>query len=232
MPRRPRIASGGLAYHVLNRAVGRAVIFESDSDYQAMLRIIERTHRLIPIRIITHCLMPNHWHLVLWPDADGQLSEFMRLLTVTHTQRRHAHRHTAGDGPLYQGRFKSFPIQEDDHLLTVCRYVERNPLRANLVATADAWPWAAPAARSLLRPPAWLLPTDRWPTPPPADWPDQVNRPQTQPELDALRQSVQRGRPYGDTPWQDGAARHLGLEHTLRPRGRPRIRPIKDSRPL
>jgi putative transposase len=81
--------------------------------------------------------MPNHWHLVLWPRKKGELSEFMRWLTVTHTQRWHASHRTSGTGPLYQGRFKSFPIEDDDHLLAVVRYVERNALRAKLVARAE-----------------------------------------------------------------------------------------------
>src|SRR5262249_8247 len=95
------------------------------------------------IRLLAYCVMPNHWHLVLWPHHDGDLSEFLRWLTVTHTQRWHAHHHTAGTGPLYQGRFKSFPIQADESLLSVCRYVERNPLRAGLVRQAETWRWGS-----------------------------------------------------------------------------------------
>src|SRR5208282_1967474 len=129
MPRRLRAAAGGMVYHVLNRAVGRGTLFVDDRDYLAFERVIERTILAVPMRIAGYCLMPNHWHLVLWPEADKQLSEFMRLLTVTHTQRWHAHHHTSGTGPLYQGRFKSFPIEEDDHLLSVIRYVERNAFR-------------------------------------------------------------------------------------------------------
>src|ERR1700690_1348692 len=103
MPRRLRVSMGGFAYHVLNRAAGRGRLFDDDADYLAFERVIERTHQKLPIRIVSYCLMPTHWHFVLWPREDGQLSEFMRLLTVTHTQRRHAHRRTAGTGPLYQG---------------------------------------------------------------------------------------------------------------------------------
>src|SRR6202040_691579 len=99
----------------------------------------------------------------LWPKEDGELSEFMRLLTVTHTQRWHAHRHTAGTGPLYQGRFKSFPIQKDEHLLTVCRYVERNAVRAHMVKSAGRWPWNSLAQRAARQPPKWLLATGQWP---------------------------------------------------------------------
>ena len=133
MPRRLRVSSGGYAYHVLNRAVGRMRIFGKERDFEAFEEVIEQAKARLPMRVLAWCVMPNHWHFVLWPRGDGDLSEFMRWLTVTHTQRWHAAHRTAGTGPLYQGRFKSFPIQEDDHLWTVLRYVERNPLRANLV---------------------------------------------------------------------------------------------------
>ena len=232
MPRRLRVATGGLVYHVLNRAVGRGRIFDDEADYQAMERVIERTVGLVPMRIVSYCLMPNHWHMVLWPREDGQLSGFMRMLTVTHTQRWHAHHHSAGTGPLYQGRFKSFPIQQDDHFLAVCRYVERNARRANLVESARNWPWGSLAKRSLKVPPRWLLPMDRWPVESPGNWSEHVNRPQTETELAAIQTCVKRGRPYGDDRWQTRTAAKLGLESTLRPRGQQRIHPIKDSRPL
>ena len=233
MPRRLRVSSGEMAYHVLNRAVGRGQLFDDPADYLAFERVIERTHALLPdVRIASYCLMPNHWHFVLWPRADGQLSEFMRLLTVTHTQRWHAHHRSAGTGPLYQGRFKSFPVQRDEHFLTVCRYVERTPLRANLVRSALRWPHSSLAKRALAQPPKWLMPIKRWPVDAPRSWLAWVNRPETAAELEALRRSLKRGRPFGDQRWQTRTATKLGLESTLRPRGRPRVRPIKDSRPL
>ena len=231
MPRRLRVSTGGLAYHVLNRAVGRGRLFEGDADYLAMERVMQRTHERLPIRIASYCLMPNHWHFVVWPREDGELSEFMRLLTVTHTQRWHAHHHTAGTGPLYQGRFKSFPIQEDEHFLTVCRYVERNAVRANLVKSARHWPWGSLAKRGSKQPPPWVLAVKQWPVDVPSDWPGWVNRAETSKELDAIRLCVKRGRPYGEQRWQERTAGRLGLESTLRPRGRQRVHSIKDSRP-
>jgi putative transposase len=232
MPRRLRVSTGGLAYHVLNRAVGRGRLFDDALDYLAMERVIERTHKRLPMRIASYCLMPNHWHLVLWPKDDGDLSKFMRLLTVTHTQRWHAHHKTAGTGPVYQGRFKSFPIEKDDHFLTVCRYVERNPLRANLVKSARSWPWCSFAKRAGKSPPPWLLPIEQWPVEAPADWMACVNREETAAELEAIRSRVKRGRPYGDERWEQRTAKELDLESTLRPRGRQRLISIKDSRPL
>jgi REP-associated tyrosine transposase len=220
MPRRPRVATGGYVYHVLNRAVGRATLFRKDGDYAAFEAILRQAPDFRPMRLLAYCLMPNHWHLVLWPKGDGDLSEYVRWLTVTHTQRRHAHYHSAGTGPVYQGRFKSFPIQVGDHLRTVLRYVERNALWAGLVRKAEAWRWSSLWQRLHGDAAAWLGP---WPEgrPDPSRWVKYVNGVETAAELAALHRSVARGSPYGDGPWAERTAARLGLESSLRPRGRP-----------
>ena len=105
--------------------------------------VLQEALERVPVRLLAYCVMPNHWHLVLWPRKDGDLSRFVGWLSLTHTQRWHAHRHSAGTGHVYQGRFKSFPVQEDDHLLTLCRYVERNALRSGLVRKAELWRWGS-----------------------------------------------------------------------------------------
>jgi putative transposase len=105
MPRRLRVASGGYVYHVLNRAVGRLRIFAKERDFEAFEEVITQAKERMPMRVLVWTVPSNHWHLVLWPRRDGDLSEFMRWLTVTHTQRWHAAHRTAGSGPLYQGRF-------------------------------------------------------------------------------------------------------------------------------
>ena len=121
---------------VLNRANARLPIFEKDADYEAFERILELAVERTGTRLLSYCLMPNHWNLVVYLVHDGKLSKFTDWLTLTHTKRWHAHRHSTGQGHVYQGRFKSFPIQNDQHFINVCRYVERNALRANLVANA------------------------------------------------------------------------------------------------
>ena len=126
MARPPRVAEGGLIYHALNRANARLRIFDEEADYAAFVKVLAEVVTRTGMRLLAYCVMPNHFHLVVWPVGDGDLSRFMRLLTLTHTQRWHAHRRSAGTGHLYQGRFKSFPIQGDEHFSTVCRYVERN----------------------------------------------------------------------------------------------------------
>lgn len=215
---------GGLVYHVLNRAAGRATLFEKDADYEAFERVLEQAYHRCGVRMLCYCVMPNHWHLVLWPRRNDELSEYMRWLTVTHTQRWHANHHTAGTGPLYQGRFKSFPVQDDNHLLRVCRYVERNALRAGLVERAEAWPWCSLMRRRQAKAGGGgvLLSPDQWPVEPPRNWVAVVNAAESGEELEALRKSVHRGAPYGHANWQRRMASRLGLESSLRPRGRPR----------
>ena len=137
-----------------------------------------------------------------------------------HTQRWHAHRQSAGAGHVYQGRFRSFPVQGDDHFLTVCRYVERNALRAGLVKRAEDWRWSSLWQRTHGggEAPEWLA---QWPIERPGNWLEWTNQPQISVELDALRISVQRGRPYGSRNWIQLTAHRLNLQKTLRPLGRP-----------
>src|SRR5438309_1941517 len=134
MGRPYRTALGGYVYHMLNRANGRLPIFHKNGDYDAFERILGEALEHVPgMRLLAYCLMPNHWHLVVWPRRDGELSDFGHWLTLTHTQRWHAHYRDVGTGHLYQGRFKSFPVGQAEHFLGLCRYVERNAVRAGLV---------------------------------------------------------------------------------------------------
>ena len=160
--------------------------------------------------------------MVLWPNADDELTSLLRWLTHTHSMRWHAHYHTGGTGHIYQGRFKSFPVETDEHLYTVLRYVERNALRANLVSCAEEWRWGSLWRRGHGDLQEWL---HRWPVATPANWVELVNAPQTEAELEAVRRAVARNCPFGSEAWCARTARELGLEATLRPRGRPRKRP-------
>ena len=205
-----------MLFHVLNRGVGRMRLFRTEKDYQAFARVVEETLRVAPIRVCAYCWMPNHWHFILWPERDGDLSGFMQRMTNMHTQRWQQAKRRVGYGHLYQGRFKSFPIESDEHFYSVVRYVERNALRAGLVDRAEQWPWGS------LRGAAGIGPgLCDWPLPRPADWIKRVNSPQTEAELEQIRRSVRRGSPYGGTEWSEQAAEQLGLQSTLRPRGRP-----------
>jgi putative transposase len=225
MSRVARRALGGLIYHVLNRANSRRRLFRTDADYRAFLDVlIEALRRFPGVKLLAFCIMPNHWHLVLEPSADGELSRFMRWLTQTHTQRwRHA-RNTVGFGALYQGRYKSFVVQEDRHFLVLCRYVERNALRAKLVRRAEDWPWCSagiPARQDAMPRALWSMLAE-WPVACPPRWLALLNEPQGEKEQQRVRVSIVRNRPLGQPGWVERTASRLGLSHTLRPPGRPR----------
>ncbi len=207
----------------------RLPLFQKDDDYVAFQRVLaDSLERPDAPDLLAWCLMPNHWHLVVQAGRRTNLSTWMQWVTVTHTHRWHAHTHTAGQGPLYQGRFKSFPVQEDAHFLTVCRYVEANARRAKLVKRAEAWPWCSLWVRrrgkSALR--RWLQP---WPVDRPRNWLAGVNRLMDEEALQCVQQSVTRGVPLGHQTWRARIAGRLGLDTTLRPRGRPRRDAQKSS---
>ena len=173
--RTARVAPGGMVFHVLNRGVARMQLFEKAADYQAFEQVLRDTLDQSPMRICAYAVMPNHWHLLLWPECDGELTAFMQRLTITHVRRWQEHRGYAGLGHVYQGRYKSFPVESDEHFWVVARYVERNALRANLVLRAEEWRWSSlwqrchPTGeeRSLLA---------AWPIDMPANWLERVNQ--------------------------------------------------------
>jgi putative transposase len=217
MPYRQRTATAGIVFHVLNRGVRRLQLFDRPQDYRAFLKVFGEAQQRIPLRCLAYCLMPNHFHLVLWPKTDTEMSTFMAWLTATHSKRWHARKETAGTGHVYQGRYKAFPVSTDTHFLQVCRYVERNPLRAGLVARAEDWPWCSLADRARGRPAISL--TD-WPVARPPDWIDLVQL-DVADETQDLRRAVSRSSPYGPEPWRLQVARRLHLASSLAPLGRP-----------
>jgi len=206
---------------MLNRANRRVPFFVKPEDYEAFERILSAGLERSRIKLFAYCLLPNHWHLVVSPEVDGEMGRFGHWLGLTHTQRHHAHYHTTGEGHLYQGRFKSFPVQDDAHFLSVCRYVERNAYTAGLCESPDQWRFG-----SLWR---WVHGKVReesllsiWPIPRQEDWLDFVAAPLSDREQNQMRRSISRGVPFGDDDWVSATARRLGLESTRRNQGRPR----------
>jgi putative transposase len=218
-----------MIFHVLNRGNARDPIFLEDADYDAFEKVMAQTMKHVTMRVLGYCLMPNHWHLVLWPLHDGDLGRFMQRLTTTHVRRWHLFRKTVGSGHLYQGTYKSLPIQNDDHLLTVLRYVERNPVRPGLKSRAEQWRYSSLWRRRHADQNEGKPELSRWPIPRPKDWVARVNRTLSRKDVEAIRVCVMRGRPFGGEDWQRRTATRLGLESTFRPRGRPK-RGTEDAR--
>jgi putative transposase len=175
MPRTARVAPGGEVYHVLNRAAGRFRMLKTRKDFLALEQIILQAQQRVPMRVLAYCLMGNHWHFVVWPGTDGEVSAFFKWMTHTHAVRWRVSHKTVGYGALYQGRFKNFPVQQDASLELVLRYVERNALSAGLVERAEDWRWGSLWVRKHGTPEQRALLSD-WPIEKPGDWTEWVNR--------------------------------------------------------
>ncbi len=199
MPRAPRIDIANYQYHVLNRSNGRTQIFNKPADYQLFIDILEETVELLDMRLLAYCLMPNHWHLLLEPKVDGDLSRFMARLTNTHVKQYQSSHSSVGMGHLYQGRYKSFLIEDGRYFYTVLRYVERNAVRAKLSLRAEDWQWGSAFLRSndktkILSP----LPIDL-----PSSYLDDLNIPLSASEYESVKQSEICSIPFASEVWQE-----------------------------
>jgi putative transposase len=221
MPRTARASRGDICYHVINRGNARQAVFLGEEDYVHFETLLAKSLEHVPMRIIGYCLMPNHFHLVAWPRRDGDLSRWMQRLLTAHV--RHHHARHASTGHIWQGRFKAFPIERDEHLMTVLRYVERNALRAGLVRKAEDWHWSSLGPLKSHISSTFLHPG---PIERPRGWNKWVNEPMNEIEEESIRRCVNREAPYGRSAWVKHTATALGLESSINSRGRPR----KESR--
>jgi putative transposase len=218
MPRPKRIAKGNVVYHVINRANGRLRIFKTPADFEAFEQILAEGIEQFSMRLCGYCIMSNHWHLVLWPRRDGDLSAFMKWITATHSHRWHGAHGSAGIGHLYQGRYKSFPVQNGTYYLTLMQYIESNPLRAKLVKHGRDWLYGSLAIRTGADKP---IPLSDGPIVLPKRWPGMVDG-LDETKASEIETCIHRGRPFGDAMWAQKTAVKLSLESSLRPTGRPK----------
>lgn len=223
MPRTSRAIRGGEFYHVLNRGNGKSQVFFDEDDYASFERLIEESVERFGIRILGYCLMPNHFHFIVWPENDEDVPRWMQWLMTSHVARHRKKYDTVGH--IWQGRYKAFPIQGDEHLLRVMRYVERNALSSRLVKKAEEWKWSSlywykrKPESPILHP----LPLRRW-----RSWINKVNSPLTEKESSRIKDALQQEKPFGDDSWVHRTIRRFNLEYSARPIGRP---PKGDSTP-
>ena len=226
MPRPLRPIDDGLIYHVINRGNNGQKVFRKQADFQAFLASLVELKERKPFKLYGYCLLDNHFHLLLRPTDEATISRIMQSLLISHTQRYHRS-HRSG-GHVWQGRFKSPVIQNDVHLLTVLRYIEANPLRAKLVRRADKYPWSSYGVHGLgeenelvdrlityeeLSPQAKTRQRK---------WAAKVHQPLKEAELAGIRRSSASGLPFGNSAWVKRLSKRLGLDLTIRPRGRPK----------
>ena len=225
MPRPLRPIADGLIYHVINRGNNRQPVFHGEGDYLAFLKALADLKERKPFDLYGYCLMSNHIHLLLRPRR-GTISRIVQSLLVSHTQRYHRFHHSGGH--VWQGRFKSPVIQDDDHLLAVLRYIEANPLRARMVENAGEYRWSSFGSHGDGRADELLSPVVAYESLAASAvarrrrWSAYVHQTPDEAELAAVRRSGETGLPYGEGAWVARLCRRLKLDLTIRPRGRPK----------
>jgi putative transposase len=220
MPRQPRIDIGGEIYHIINRSNARVKIFDNDKDFQLFEKLLQDAQEITDMRILAYCIMPNHFHLVLYPHNDGDLQEFMKWLTNAHTRKYHVQHKTIGSGHLYQGRYKSFLDQTDSYLLQLLKYVEQNALRAKLVTKAEDWKYSSLWRRKQGTVQQKKL-LSKWPIDTPQNYLMWVNE-QDDDMIEEIRGCISKGKPFGDIDWTLSTIDKYELFSTTRGSGRPR----------
>lgn len=143
MGRKPRIDIADNYYHCMNRSNARLKINFEKKDYILFLKTLKEAQEIFETDILAFCIMHNHFHLIIHTKMDGEMGKFMKWLTLTYTQRWHKKHETTGHGHLFQGRYKSVFIKDERQLGVVIRYVERNPLTANLVSEVLSWRYSS-----------------------------------------------------------------------------------------
>jgi putative transposase len=216
MSRNKRVCVAGNIFHVLNRANLKNKVYSQTIDYQEFIKIIIFSIKKFQIDIFAYVIMPNHWHIVCRAKQDGELSKWVAWLQILHTKKWHKRNNTVGSGHFYQGRFKSFLVQDDNYFLQVCMYVERNALRAGLVSTAEGWPWSSLSKNN-------SIPLTKWPIDKPENYLKIVNQgPDNETYLEKIRFSVNTDYPFGDDKWVDNTIMQNGFSVNGKRRGRPK----------
>lgn len=200
MPRRPRGELRGAIHHVINRGNNRSTVFHEDADFRIFVELLSSTKARISIRLYAFVLMSNHFHLIAEPSDIDTLSRYMHRVLQRYALQHHRRNGTTGH--LWQGRYKSFPIESDTHYLTVVQYVLRNPVRAGIVERAHDYPWTSLHCPELIDESPLPLPTDR------EHWLSEEENPEA---LGALRSAANRQFPFGTPQWTAETAHQLGI---------------------
>ncbi len=216
----------GLIYHALSRGNDRQAVFHDGGDFRAFLDALGRAQLRYPFRLYGYCLMTNHFHLLLRPDPGVAIGRVMQSLLVAHTWRYHKRHRSLGH--VWQGRFRSPPVQDDGHLWTVLRYIEANPIRAAMVSDLADYPWSSYPAHASNRPDPLLSELPGWsdlgetPEARSQAWRAKVLAALPESDLGSIRTSLAGGRPFGEPGWSARQAASSGLGAVPRPRGRPK----------
>ena len=221
MPRQPRTVFTGVAHHITQRGNRREEVFFSDEDRIAYLTWLQEYCRAFDVEVLAYCLMTNHIHLVAVPASDDGLQRVLKPLHMRYAQR--VNRARGWKGHLWQGRFFSSPL-DDAYLWAAVRYVERNPVRAAMVARAEDYRWSSAAAHCGKWTDGVLSQRADWGRTFSAieDWSAWLAEGDEEEEIRIVRQNIDKGLPCGSADFVKRLSQQVGRALDYRPQGRPR----------
>ena len=221
MPRLARNVFAGIPHHITQRGNRREDVFFSDSDRKIYLTWLKEYSRKHGLEILAYCLMTNHVHLVVVPETEKTLQEVLKPLHMRYAQR--INREKGWKGHLWQGRFFSSPL-DDAYLWAAIRYVERNPVRANMLRKAEQYSWSSAAAHCGIKADGVLTKSKTWGKKfkQIADWSAWLAEEEEQDKLSLLRRNIEKGLPTGSERFIKKLEAVSGKELRFRPQGRPK----------
>jgi putative transposase len=193
MPRRRLFGTGGVVFHVMNRSAKQLPLFECPSDFRLFVDVLVAAGMRCSMRLLEYCVMSNHFHLLLWPYGDNDLTRYLQWATGVHGQRWRRARRSTGKGAVYQGRYRWVGIQDAVHYDNARRYILQNPVRAGLVENADDWPWSSASSDAGVPRPTL--------TPPPFEPLTALESPLDGHSVERIRSSLRASQSLGPAAW-------------------------------
>lgn len=190
----PIVGRAGRVFHVVNRAIQDQLLFRDFGEYLAFQQRMVWALEVEPTRLLAFCLMPNHWHLLLQPRPDLEVSRFVKWLTSTHAKNLRRWRGSEGRGAVYQSRYRISAVDTERYFYVATRYVERNAARGGLVERAEQWPFGSASEAPRLQ----GIQLATWPVPRPSSWLTYLNDAESPADLDFIRRRTRRNEPIGE----------------------------------
>ncbi|MDP3694651.1 MAG: transposase [Desulfocapsaceae bacterium] len=219
MPRIARIIAPGYPHHITQRGNNRSSVFFDDEDRQTYLKLLTSYSRLHALQILAYCLMDNHVHLLAVPETETALARGIGLTNQVYTQ--YLNHKLNQSGRIWQNRFFSCVVENEQYLWAVARYIELNPLKAGLAEHAEEYCWSSAKAHLTGAEDAVLGSASTWFDPSEKNAYSKFVLTENE-EMDAkIRQSTRTGRPFGSENFIDML--EFQLKQVLRPKkaGRP-----------
>jgi len=220
MPRIARVVAVGLPHHITQRGNYGRKVFLDDGDRKRYLSWIQEYSRKYNLSILAFCLMPNHVHFLVIPRAEDSLAKTFNVAHMCYSQ--YLNKKVNANGHLWQGRFYSCVLDER-HLIAAARYIERNPMRANIVKEPWKWKWSSASAhinkgKSLIKLNDLFeiieMSNDAWR--------EYISSEENKIILDEIRTHTYTGRPLGEGSFIENLEKRFGKRLLALPRGRPR----------